>query len=82
MEEIAVRARQETESLGHGVQLSLPWVDVSYRVGDRIGEIEGRSVAVAGRPGETPRYPKVARVAYDFSSQRTELHLAAPEQGV
>jgi len=79
MKALAVKARRETEALGSRVDLSLPWVDLSTRVGDRIAEIEGRGIALIRRPGAEPEPAQVGRVTYDFREQRTDLELVAVE---
>ena len=36
--------------------VTIPWVDVSYRVGDRIEEVDGRGLSTVTTPGESPAY--------------------------
>jgi hypothetical protein len=75
MKEAVARLREKTEARRDGLSVTVPWVDVSYRVGERVSDIEGRSMAFASKPGDDPSYPKIGRVAYDFSGQRTEIQL-------
>ena len=75
MAQMAVRAREEGESLMPEVGFSLPWVEVSYHVGDCVRDLDGRSTTLFCKPGEEPRYPMVRRVSYDFRSQHTNLEM-------
>jgi len=73
MEKLARRLRDEGEGQGREVSLSLPWVDVSLRVGDRLGDVSGRGLSF-GDAGA----PTVARIGYDFEAQSTQLDLRMP----
>jgi hypothetical protein len=66
---------EKTEASGQGVSFSLPWVDFTYCVGDRVTGLDGRGIGFSAKPGEDPSYPKVAQVIYDFGGQQTVLHL-------
>jgi len=75
MEATAAQLRQKTEAKTQRVSMTLPWVDLTYRVGDRVSEIDGRNIAFPSKPGDDPSYPKIGRLAYDFHGQRTEIQL-------
>jgi len=75
MKEAAAKLREKTEAMRDGLSLTLPWVDVSYRVGDRVAEIDGMSIGFCSKPGDDPSYPKIGSVVYDFHGQRTDIQL-------
>jgi len=78
MAELASKLRKHTEPMGQGVSLTIPWLDFSYRLGERVSEISGRGVGLASRAGEEPSFPTIGQVTYDFRSQRTGLWLRPP----
>ena len=78
MQRAAVKLRKRSEPLGSGVSLTIPWLDFSYRLGERVSEISGRGVAFPSTAGEEPSFPTIGQVTYDFRSQRTGLWLRPP----
>jgi hypothetical protein len=77
MEELAKRARETGERQGRSVRVSIPWVDLSLRVGDRIEGIDGRGLAFEAA-GDEPGSPSIDRVTYDFEGQSTGIDLRMP----
>ena len=75
MEKTASKLREHSESMGSGVSFTIPWMEFSYRVGDRVTGLSGRDIELPTKPGEEPSFPMVARVTYDFRGQRTGLWL-------
>jgi len=75
MEETAGKLREKAEGMREGVSLTLPWVDVTYHVGERISDIDGRGIGFSSKPGDAPSYPKIGSVVYDFLGQETVLYL-------
>ena len=75
MEEAAAKLRERTESMGSGVSFTMPWLEFTYRVGDRIMGLSGRDVELPTKPGDEPSFPMIARVTYDFRGQQTALWL-------
>jgi hypothetical protein len=69
--------------------VTIPWITTAYHVGDRINQVYGRGISfqsnAAKGAGESPYFPSVVSVTWDFSGsqQRTLLELSdersAPE---
>lgn len=73
MEEEAKKRREEREALRLGLLLTIPWVDLSFRVGDRIRQIDGRDILLNRKPGGENVFPKVQQITFDFERQQTQL---------
>lgn len=78
MEQLASKLREHVAPMNQRASLSMPWVDCSYRVGDRISGVAGRDLGFRAQPGDPPVYPAIERVTYDFAKQETELGLRMP----
>jgi len=75
MQEAASKLRGRTESMGSGVSFTIPWLDFTCRVGDRVTGLSGRDIELPTKPGDEPSFPMVSRVTYDFRAQRSGLWL-------
>ena len=73
MEEAAGKLRKRSESQELGVGFSMPWLDFTCRVGDRVTGLRGRDIELPTKPGDEPYFPMISRVTYDFRAQRTDL---------
>jgi len=71
----AEKYEADAKPVGTHFWVSLPWVDLTYRVGDRIGGLDGRGIDLPKQDGEDPISPVVEFATYDFSAQRTRLQL-------
>jgi hypothetical protein len=75
-----LRAAHEFPPLAGGV--TIPSLISAFRVGDRIGRINGRDISfqtnIGSGQGESPVYPVIVALTWDFSGQRqaTILELA------
>ena len=78
MEELAKRARETAECQGRSVRVSIPWVDLSLRVGERIDGIDGRDLPLEVAGPDAPGHPSIDRVTYDFEGQSTGIDLRMP----
>jgi hypothetical protein len=77
----AIRREQETPPVQATAEI--PWLSLAYELGDRIAGIDGRGIDLSGssgaEAGETPAYPMVTAVEWDFTNgQRTRLELGDP----
>jgi hypothetical protein len=79
----AEKYEADAKPMGTTFWVSIPWIDLSYRVGDRIGGLDGRGIDLPKQNGEEPIPPVVEFATYDFSTQRTKLQLRIgnPEVG-
>ena len=80
MEVLANRLRQDVERLNRSVSVSVPWVDLSLRVGERIAGVDGRCLSFGTGAGDAEALPLLERVTYDFAGQKTDLGLRLPEE--
>jgi len=81
MDEAASELRDRSESLGSGVSFTVPWLDFTCRVGDRVTGLSGRDIELPTKPGEHPCFPMVSRVTYDFRAQDTAVWLRRAHRG-
>jgi hypothetical protein len=77
----AIRREQECPPVS--AQVEIPWLSLAYEVGDRVAGVDGRGLDLrassGGEQGETPAYPMVTAVEWDFADgQRTRLELSDP----
>ena len=75
MEKTASKLREHSESMGSGVSFTIPWMEFTYRVGDRVTGLSGRDIELPTKPGDEPSFPMIEEVTYDFEAQETNLHL-------
>jgi len=75
MEELASRLRKDGEPLTTAVSFTIPWVEFTYRVGDRVNGLTGRDIELRALGGDEASYPIVEEVSYDFDAQETSLGL-------
>ncbi|KPJ53316.1 MAG: hypothetical protein AMS16_05385, partial [Planctomycetes bacterium DG_58] len=75
MAKLAATVRSDTEPMWSGVSFTIPWVDVTYRIGDRIREMSGRDTSFPAKAADESLFPIVRRVSYDFRAQETRLAL-------
>lgn len=65
---------------------TLPGLVTAYRVGDRVARIDGRDVAlqtnVGEAQGETPAYPTISAVSWEFSDDRQSTLIELSDAGV
>jgi len=75
MEKAAAQFRARTEPMWSGVSFTIPWVDVTYRVGDRLSGITGRGMDFPLVGEDKSCLPMAGWVVYDFRAQETRLGL-------
>jgi len=67
--------RQKSKPPSTEVFVAIPWMEFSYRVGDRISKIDGRDIQLPRYPDLKDQLPVVEFVTFDFDAQRTAMQL-------
>ncbi len=73
MEKLAKQAKQQSEA-ERTTGLSMAWVELSLRLGDRVSGVDGRGLSFAD--GDVPC---IESLSWDFGSQTTGIRLRMPK---
>ena len=75
MELFARRLRERREPLMSGISASIPWLDWTYHLGERLDLLAGRDILLKTGPDDNPAYPLIEGISYEFVDQGTDLML-------
>jgi len=81
MERFAERLRTAREPLMSGISASLPWLDWTYHLGERLGLLAGPDISLRTGPDDDPAYPVIEEISYELVAQNTVLAFRAPGAG-
>ena len=73
MAQLATSLRAERSALGMISSVTVPWVELSLRVGERIGGIDGVGLPMTTGAGDEQRSAIIRGITYDFKSQATRI---------